>query len=69
VRVRQYLSEVVHTFLLGFDAASIALARSAFEQMAREVLVQAGVYSPRRLDKERPTAFNLLQELKRNNLI
>ncbi|MGH9896861.1 MAG: hypothetical protein ACREA0_33650, partial [bacterium] len=38
-RVREYLSEVVHTFLFGFDAASIALARSAFEQMAREVLI------------------------------
>jgi hypothetical protein len=67
--VREYLSEVVHTFLFGFDAASMALARSAFEQMAREVLVHKGIYTRGRLDRERPTAFNLLSELTRNGLI
>lgn len=67
--VREYLAEVVHTFLFGFDAASIALARSALEQMAREVLVQKGVYTRARLKRDRPTAFNLLNELKRGRLI
>jgi len=69
IRVRRYLAEVVHTFLFGFDAASIALARSAFEQMAREVLVHKGVYTTSRLDREKPTALNLMRELKRENLI
>lgn len=63
-KVRPYLKELAHTYLFGFDAAAIALARSTFEQFARSVLVAKGVYTEPQIRRERPTAGTLLAKLR-----
>jgi hypothetical protein len=59
-----YVRELVHTYLFGFDAAAIALARSTFEQLGKVVLTAKGIYSEPQLRRERPTAGTILERLK-----
>lgn len=66
---KPYLREVIDTFVLGFDAACIALCRATCEQLLRDFLVKAKVYTPGRLRKERPTAGALFINAKRAGLI
>jgi len=68
-KARLYIRELVHTYLFGFDAAAIALARSTFEQLARAVLVRRGVYTEPQLRREKPTAGTLLKKLKQAGLL
>jgi hypothetical protein len=47
----RYVTEVIQAFLMGFDAAAIALARAAFEQLGRRALVNSGAFpSVRRVE-------------------
>lgn len=59
-----YLREVVDAFLFGFDAATIALARSTLEQLAKEVLVRIGAVTQPQLDRERPDLESLVARLR-----
>lgn len=60
-----YLREVISTFLFGFDAACIALSGAALEQVLREIVIEAGLYTEARLNRERPSGQTLLEEVKR----
>ncbi|MGH7574552.1 MAG: hypothetical protein ACREM1_05395 [Longimicrobiales bacterium] len=51
-RVRRYLKEAAATFLLGFDAATIAFCGAALEQVLKQVLVARGVIQPSSSDNE-----------------
>jgi hypothetical protein len=68
-QAKGYLREIVHTFLLGFDAACIALCRSCFEQLAKAVLLRAGAATEPELRRNQPTAHALMANLKRSALI
>lgn len=63
----RYIAEVIQTFLLGFDAAAIALARAAFEQLGRRALVQSGAY--RSMQRVELGGKSLLDTLKEYNLL
>ena len=64
-RARRYLEDAVGTFLFGFDAACIAFCCSAFEQLGRHKLIQAGIWSEAHVRKSKPTAFTVLADLER----
>ncbi|SRR6266542_313810 len=66
---RAYMREVVHTYLLGFDAACIALCRACFDQLAKAVLLKAGVFREPDLRKGHLTSLGLLDHLRRGDLI
>jgi hypothetical protein len=63
-----YLREVVHTFLMGFDPACIALCRGCFEQLCRACLLKGKCLTQGELRKPQ-TALGLLNHLKRAKLI
>lgn len=64
-----YVAEVVQTYLMGFDAACIALCRACFEQIAKAVLVKAKVMTEGEIRSNQPTAATLLAKLKQSKLI
>jgi hypothetical protein len=66
---KPYLREVIDTYVLGFDAACVALCRATCEQLLRDLLVKAKIYTPGRLRKERPTAGALFINAKRAGLL
>lgn len=68
-RAQRYIQDVVETFAFAFDAACIALCRASLEQLLREALVGRGVYTEKRLRRERPTAGALLANAKREGLL
>jgi len=61
---KPYLREVIDSFLFGFDAATIALARVSLEQVARQVLLRIGVETESRLRRERPDLESMLMRLR-----
>ncbi len=66
---RAYMREVVHTYLMGFDAACIALCRACFDQLAKAVLLRADVLTEQDLRKGHLTTLRLVELLQRNRLI
>lgn len=68
-RAREYVKDVVETYLLGFDTASIALACSCFEQLAKHTLIVTGRITEAEFRRTRPTADNLLKRLVTAGLI
>ena len=68
-RAKRYIREVIDTYILGFDAACIALCRAACEQVLRDALVSKGVYTEPQLRRERPTAGSLMANAKRSGVL
>jgi hypothetical protein len=68
-KAQQYLQEVARTFLFGFDAACIALARATFEQAATQVLVEREHFTGPQLTRGKATAGDLIVHLKRADLL
>jgi len=68
-QARAYVREVVHTYLLGFDAACIALCRACFDQLAKAVLVKTKVLTEGEVRKGQLTTLTLVEHLKRNGLL
>jgi hypothetical protein len=68
-QARAYLREVVHTYLLGFDAACIALCRACFDQIGKAVLVRSKVLSEAEVRKGHLTTLTLVEKLKQNGLV
>jgi hypothetical protein len=66
---KRHLHEVVETFLFGFDAACIALCRATLEQLLRDALLTAHVYTEPQLRRERPTAGALLENARRKRIL
>jgi len=66
---KRHLHEVVETFLFGFDAACIALCRATLEQLLRDALLTAKVYTEPQLRRERPTAGALLENARRQRVL
>jgi hypothetical protein len=64
-----YLRQVVDTFLFGFDAACIALCGAALEQVLRELVIAAGIYTEGRINREKPSGHTLLEAAKREGKI
>lgn len=64
-----YLREVVDSFLFGFDAATIALARGTLEQVAREVLLRIGAMTEGQMRRERPDLDSLLARLRQSGAL
>jgi len=64
-----YLREVIDTYLLGFDAASIALCGAMMEQILREIIASKGLMSQGELRNSRPTGLSLLETINRKKQI
>ena len=60
-RAAQYLREVIHTYVFGFDAASIALCGAALDQVLQQLAVEAGEFTEAELIQQRPPASLLLK--------
>jgi hypothetical protein len=65
-RALPYVREALSCFLYGFDAATIALCRSTVEQVAKEALVQLGIYTSPQIKRSRPplSLETLIEKLK-----
>jgi hypothetical protein len=68
-RAREYIGDVVDAYLLGFDTASMALAGSCFEQLAKHTLIATGRATEAELRRTRPTAASLLRRLIADGLL
>jgi hypothetical protein len=68
-RATKYVAEVIQTFAFGFDAACIALCRATAEQVLKDELVAAAVYTEAQIRRERPTAGTLLIKAKQAGII
>ncbi|MCA1607745.1 MAG: hypothetical protein LC775_20285 [Acidobacteria bacterium] len=51
VKAKQYVAEVVATYALGFDTASMALCRATMEQILKDALISGGFYTQAYLDR------------------
>jgi hypothetical protein len=69
VKATSYLQQVTSAFLFEFDAAAIALAGAALEQVLRDVAIESGSYTEARLRREQPTGQTLLENAKREGKI
>ena len=58
-----------HTYLLGFDAACIALCRACFDQLAKAVLLKGRIFREAELRKGHLTSLGLADHLRRHKLI
>jgi hypothetical protein len=68
-RAQRYIREVIDTYILGFDAACIALCRAACEQVLRDALLSKGVYTEAQLRREQPSAGSLMANAKRSGVL
>jgi hypothetical protein len=65
----RYATEVVHTYVFGFDPACIALCRATLEQVLKEAVVARNIYTAAQLRREKPGAGALLENAKRASCI
>lgn len=63
-KAESYVRELADTYMLGFDAATIALACSCFEQLAKSALVVTGKMTEAQIKRERPKADELRRRLR-----
>lgn len=68
-RAAGYVTEVINTFIFGFDAACIALCRATLEQLLKDELVRIGAFTEPQLKREKPTAGSLLNNAFRTDLL
>jgi hypothetical protein len=68
-KARVYIREVIHTYIFGFDPACLALCRATLEQLLKERLVAAGIFTGPQIKRERLTAGGLLEKAKQNGLV
>lgn len=68
-KARQYIKEVAHAYIFGFDPSCIALCRAALEQLLKDRLVAAGIYTAPQLKREQPTAGTLLAKAKQAQIL